>query len=356
MQHAVEFKGYEPSQGTRNLIERLMARLSRKHRKLPDPVFLRVAVEAIPPHRLYTVSLTLDVPGKTLAAKEQNHDEAAAIRAAFEEIDRQLEAYKASYRGEQFWKRLARRRELRDMKTAAASSITDQQESFFLLVSPHLEKLGHFVRHAIRFAESRGDLVPGEVTAADVVDETLLRAYEEYEKRPVRKEIQSWLIRLAARELAAEIRRSKRERNRTISIEADLPEVQAAEEVNKLGEDILYFYQPDEDLKVEDVIPDLEVPTPEQEAENNELRSCVRSALDSMPRESRRALLFRYVQGLQGQELAQLLGKPIVEVNRIIEEARSRLRQKLIDSGCTIRGTHQASVQAAQVLKAFEKD
>lgn len=353
MQHAVEFKGFQPGQATRNLIESLIGRLSRKHKNLPKPVFLRVAVEEIQAHRLYTISITLDVPGKTLAAKEQNHEETAAIRSAFEEIDRQLDAYKASYRGEQFWKRLARRRELLGMKTEAAFSISDQQESFFSLVSPHLEKLIHFVRHVIRSAEAHGDLAEGRVAPADVVDATLLRAYDEYQKDPARGEIQSWLIQLAAQELETEIRRSKRERNRTISIEGGIPETPPTQEVGSLGEDILYFYQPDEDLKVEDVIPDLKVPTPEQQVENNELRRCVRLALASMPRQNRRALLFRYVQGLRGQELAKLIGKPAADVNRMIEDARAHLRQKLIDSGCTLRGTDEASIQAGQVLNQY---
>jgi len=47
--------------------------------------------------------------------------------------------------------------------------------------------------------------------------------------------------------------------------------------VSTLGDEILDFYQPDELLTLEDVIPDLEVSTPEQATE--ELRRCVRTAL-----------------------------------------------------------------------------
>ncbi len=355
MQRAVEFKGFQPAEKIRSLIERLIARLARKNKRLPEPVFLRLAMEEIPPHRLYTVSITLDLPGKTLAAKEQMHDPEAAIRAAFEEIERQVEAYKATSRGEQFWKQLARRRELRRMKTEQPFIESDQREAFFSLVSPHLERLNHFVRHVIRFAEAHGDLIPGELTAADAVDATLLRAYDEFRKNPPRGDVRSWLIRIAAQQVAAEIKRSKRERGRVVYMEEEVPNLPPPEDVTSLGEEILYFYQPDEDLKLEDLVPDLDLPTPEQNVEIMELRRCVRSALVSMPQELRRVLVLRYVQELEVPELAGLIGKPVSEVERVLEEARAHLRQKLIDSGCSFHGSEGGAVQPAQVLHAYKK-
>lgn len=39
-------------------------------------------MEEVPVHKLYRVSITLEVPQKALAAKEDSHDANAAIRAA----------------------------------------------------------------------------------------------------------------------------------------------------------------------------------------------------------------------------------------------------------------------------------
>src|SRR2546430_10085728 len=49
---------------------------------------------------LANTSLTLDLPGKTLVAREEQHDLKAGIRGAFEEIERQLDRYKAELRQE----------------------------------------------------------------------------------------------------------------------------------------------------------------------------------------------------------------------------------------------------------------
>jgi ribosome-associated translation inhibitor RaiA len=66
--------------------------------------------------KLYRVSITLELPKKTLATNEERHELVAAIRDAFAEIERQLEAHKATLRGEPVWKRRTRREQLRKVK------------------------------------------------------------------------------------------------------------------------------------------------------------------------------------------------------------------------------------------------
>src|SRR5438128_1354463 len=71
MQHAVEFKNLDPTPAIQDRIEALVARIRKKAKSLaPDPVFLRCAVEEAP-RKLCRVSITLDVPQKTLAVKEE---------------------------------------------------------------------------------------------------------------------------------------------------------------------------------------------------------------------------------------------------------------------------------------------
>ncbi len=101
-----------------------------------------------------------------------------------------------------------------------------------------------------------------------------------------------------------------------------------------MGEEILYFYEPEEELKVEDVVPDLDVPTAEEAAESLDVKLCVDAALGSLPRKWRRALQLRYVKGLQGSALARALGVSPDETHRILDEARHHLRERLLESQC----------------------
>src|SRR5258708_1318610 len=152
MNHNVEFKGFESPEKIRKLIEGLITRLDKKARGFsPDTVFLRLLVEENPAHKVYNISLNLDVPGKTISAKEQGHALEAGIRSAFSEVERQLLDYKAMLRREHLWKRLARRDELRQRKVSLPASEQRDRESFFALVNPHLNALSDFISHEIAY-------------------------------------------------------------------------------------------------------------------------------------------------------------------------------------------------------------
>jgi len=83
------------------------------------------------------------------------------------------------------------------------------------------------MRCEIAYYLAIGDLRPGEITAEDVVDATLLQAYCEFVKDPARREIRNWLIGLAVEKVEAEVKRSKAERAGGGHIEAADVEVPA---------------------------------------------------------------------------------------------------------------------------------
>jgi DNA-directed RNA polymerase specialized sigma24 family protein len=60
----------------------------------------------------------------------------------------------------------------------------------------------------------------------------------------------------------------------------------------------------------------------------------VHAALAALPKEWRLTLLLRHVEGIDGEDLAQLLGTSVEESQRVLERARGDLRQKLVAAGC----------------------
>jgi len=112
----VEFKNIASDTKLRTLIDQLTKKVAKKLPGAGDEVFLRVLVEENAARKLYRVSVVLEVPKKTLATQEERHDLGEAIRDAFAEVERQVEAYKATVRGDYFWERRARREELRKRK------------------------------------------------------------------------------------------------------------------------------------------------------------------------------------------------------------------------------------------------
>ena len=123
MKHNIEFKNFQADKRIQKLVDNLLKKLEKRAKRFPpDEVFLRLMIEENPVRKLYHVSLTLEIPRKTAATKktlatnEERHELDATLRDAFDEIERQFEAYKSTLLGEHLWKRRTRREELRRMK------------------------------------------------------------------------------------------------------------------------------------------------------------------------------------------------------------------------------------------------
>ena len=117
MKHQLKFKRCAPSQRVRQLVQHSIARLDEVLPSGSSAAHLRVFVEKNPTRTLYRVSLTLNVPGRTLAAQEERHDVLEAVREAFAELERQLRRHMEKLTRSDTYKRPARREQLRRKKT-----------------------------------------------------------------------------------------------------------------------------------------------------------------------------------------------------------------------------------------------
>jgi len=345
MTHNEEFKSFEPDKRIQRLIQNRIKKLETKIQAVPsDSTYLKVFLEGNAARKLYHVTLTMDLPGKTIAAKEDAHDPALSIKAAFDELETQVEKHKEAMRHERLWKRIAKRSELRRMKAAMGDEWETKRETFFQLVNPHLEWLDHFVDHLIRYSEAMGELIRGELNSEEVVDEALILAYREFLKNVSFGDVRSWLTRLVVNRLDEEISRlTTLRRQAPVHIEEHIPETPPREEVWQLGEEILYFYQPDEDLKVEDVIADPSATNPEEELAAREIQECVGNTLRAVPDDWRQILLMHYGEDEPVARVARSLGKPENEVRRILSYSSRYVRQRLIESGCTLTNRRRAA-------------
>jgi RNA polymerase sigma factor (sigma-70 family) len=116
------------------------------------------------------------------------------------------------------------------------------------------------------------------------------------------------------------------------SVEEDIPATPPTQEVSTLGDEVLDFHQPDEDLKLEDAIQ-APVPTPEEILEHRELQQYIARTLAELPPEWRRAFVLRYAEDLPPAEVARLLGGTTEDVERLLARARDWLRHRLMQAG-----------------------
>jgi ribosome-associated translation inhibitor RaiA len=114
----------------RRLLEQLIRRLERRFPATrPDSVWLRATTEKNPVHERYRVTVLMNVPDRTIVAKEEGHDAVETIREAMNEVERQLIRHQEFIRSEPLWRRPARRAAIEQEKLKAAAAYSGAPEA-----------------------------------------------------------------------------------------------------------------------------------------------------------------------------------------------------------------------------------
>ena len=143
---------------------------------------------------------------------------------------------------------------------------------FFRRVGRYLETLSDSVSHEIATLEALGDLTSGEITPDDVVDEVLLRGYQERDEELNEQRLQERLMELAREALAAAVTQSRARRRRApVTIDTEIPDIQPRDEPAASADERRH-------VDLDDILPDLDTPMPDDEIARRELRDCLRAA------------------------------------------------------------------------------
>lgn len=188
----------------------------------------------------------------------------------------------------------------------------DDRDALSTLVAEHLDDLRRTARHELAYFTALGDLPPDTITADELVGEVLDRAWRGRKRRPADLELTAWLHGLLFR-IVDRLVRKERERRQfeQLSIEEEVPK----EPIIETDDEFYDWYEPDEVVKWEDVIPD-NVPTPEMIAEALE-----EPVLELEP-VTRRAFILHDALSLSVRTTARVLGISQREARERIVAAR----------------------------------
>ena len=106
--------------------------------------------------------------------------------------------------------------------------------------------------------------------------------------------------------------------------------------MSTLGEEIMYFYQPDEALKLEDVVADPAALTPQDVVEDAEVTHILYNYLKELPDSQRKAYTLVAIEGYSPDEVAMIMQLKPEKVNKLVEQARESLQQKLTREKATL--------------------
>jgi len=159
-------------------------------------------------------------------------------------------------------------------------------ESFAILVDRYQNEFARYAKHMTGSADE----------AADVIQESLIRAYQSLRRCQDPENFRGWFFRTLSNQCKSHVARSKR---RVMESLSDLP---------------------DDLVAAED---------PVGEAEAADLRHRVSRALQALPGEQREAIVLKYVEGHSLPEMSRLLETSIPALKMRLLRGRSGLRRKL---------------------------
>lgn len=316
------------------VIEEEARQLAPRLKRFRDDLVRREAtVSQTKGKRRIHVSLRLQLPSRLIAAQEDGFEIEPVLRKAFADLRRRLDRQVARLRHEPEWERPTRRRRIGALLPPAQDvAEADRRATYFDLIEDHLDRVHDAVRRELTYFEAGGSVPPGRLGIGDLVDATVLKGLERFETRPTEFSVGDWLLRLAYETVEEEARAARRALPEdAASLEAE-PE-KPAEDPTEADQELSEFHQPDEVLRLEDLVADDSGTDPASEAERHEAAQSLHRAMAQLPALWRRVLERIHLADETPAEAAAALGLDLAEVDRIVQAAMAFLRAKLIEAG-----------------------
>jgi RNA polymerase sigma factor (sigma-70 family) len=179
-------------------------------------------------------------------------------------------------------------------KDLIASALSGKQDAYKALMERHRSSIYHIVFKFVRDQEA----------AADLVQETFMKAFASLETYRSEYKFSTWLYRIAANAAIDSLRRQK---IKTLSLDSPTDSEDGRGEIDLPD----YSYHPERDM------------------EERERRVSIQEAIDSLPEKYRMVILYRHKEDRSYEEIAAALNIPVGTVKARIFRARELLKKKL---------------------------
>lgn len=315
------------------VIDEEAAQVEKRLTRFPeDLVHLEVTVTQTRGKKRLLASLRLGLPSGVIAAREEGFEIEPVLHKAFADLRHRLEHHLAHLKGDWQWKRPSRRARIGALLPPARDKAeAERRELYFDLIEDHLDDVYNQVRRELTYVESNGEVTPGRLSVGTLVDATVLKGLETFENRG-EFSTGDWLRKIALETVEAEARAARESipaGTATLDREPEVP----AEEPTESDQERFEFYQPDDVLLLEDLIPGDTGEEALDEVEQHELSRALHRAVAGLPALWRNAVAFVDIDEMPVADAAAVLGLSEPELEKILDMAQAYLRAKLEEAG-----------------------
>lgn len=302
------------------LIDRKIHKLERMlHRFDATDTSLKAELSHEEAEGRYRLRLSLDVPGGMLVAAGADETMLGACGEAFRVLFESVEELKAAMRkGSPAHAAVTRPRP----KAGGESGDRDGGSALAAFYSRMYHRLYNYALREIRFRCYAGATRPGTIVVRDILDEAYASVAEQlgsgYDER--------WAHRLLYEEIRRHIEANLDPGIGSVSIEAAI-------EPEDIDEEYQEYYQPDEVVRVEDIVADEGGDDVEKKVEYDDAEAYIDRLLSQLPGSWREAFILVEREGLSLDAVSRNRGKSMRSVLRDYDMARKFLRQRLAEAG-----------------------
>lgn len=203
-----------------------------------------------------------------------------------------------------------------------------KSRDFISLLTPVALSLSRYIGRELRDRRTLGEIPAGQVNAREVMDDILLKAWEQFDQRPPQQPLDIWLIRLIDKTLETLGHPAAEQ-----SLDDRVPVDQMDRATSRESQEFESVEQPTEfdSIALERLIPgrsDAE-PWDGMDVETKQVR--LQGMLHRLPRRQRNALMLQAVEGYSEEEIADLQSRPLAEVLADLDAARQQVRRMFAD-------------------------
>jgi ribosomal subunit interface protein len=307
----IQHRNFDIPQTVQRLIEK---KAQKVQRMLPtfsnDMLDLHVTLEKLPRGSQYEATVVLTIPQTAIRVEEMADNPTGSIQAGFDELLRKIKKFKSQLNREKFWQR---------QPETTPRIRTERVREFENQINENLDKIHNYVRRELFHKSLAHNVPPGILQPEAVIDEVFLLMSSHEKAKPAEMSFEQWMYQVAREQID----------RRLEEIDQESPHIEESTQSKPQWEDeVLNFYQPDESLKLEDVLSDQTGGNPELLMEVEETEQELHKAIARLPRKIRESFVLCVLEGFDPVEVAMITGKAAEKVQKDVEDARRRLREQ----------------------------
>lgn len=277
--------------------------------------------------------LTLTLESEIISIESKVADKAfSSLDEAFNQLFVQLDRYitqKRQHKAQQ--RKSINKKGMKDIGKRLDQAVADdQQPTFLLLLKPHLDGLRKTIGREIHNLEINEHIHRGSFSTEDLINETLLRAWKNYHKRPKDISTDQWLLRILFQIVKEAVKKEKS----FVALAEVLKPSQEADYDPDFDSDQWWWSQiePRDDILYEDLLPGEEIPVALKHLTQAEENEKLTQILNRLPQKERQIISLFTLDGYHISEIAKIMNLSDKEIKLTMEKAKNKIRDLLAEN------------------------